>query len=171
MILAIDPGTKRTGWVVIDLELSMPLASGIEDAPYGEDFLLWLSAIEPATHVVIEKPVCQKYSGSDVSETAILTGHIASGLRHCQVTLITRSKVRGVLQTTGGGDSAIINRLWNMFTPGAPNKGKGTKEEPGWFYGFKGDIWQAYALGVTYIAMVKRNSSEDRKYLEKGRLF
>jgi len=170
VILSIDPGIKRTGWVVSDIDTLRPLEKGIEEYPYEEDFRGFLESIHPITHVVIEKPVCQKWSGSDVSETAILTGHIASALRHCRVTLITRSKVKGVLAPRGN-DSAIITALHNKFTPGDPNLGKGTKKDPGWFYGFKGDIWQAYALGVVYAKMITRNSSADRKYLNAGRLF
>jgi len=36
----------------------------------------------------------------------------------------------------------------DRFAPGESNHGKGTKAEPGWFYGFAKDVWQATALAV-----------------------
>ena len=38
--------------------------------------------------------------------------------------------------------------LVDRFAPGQPNHGKGTKAEPGFFYGFRADVWQAFALAV-----------------------
>jgi hypothetical protein len=51
-------------------------------------------------------------------------------------------------------DANITQALIDRFAPGVPNKGKGTKAEPGWFYGFRADIWQSYALAV-YVADTK----------------
>ena len=49
-------------------------------------------------------------------------------------------------------DSNIIRALIDRFEPNGKHGkyGKGTKKDPGLFYGFSSDIWQAFALAVYY---------------------
>ena len=46
-------------------------------------------------------------------------------------------------------DKDIRIALVDRYAPGQPNYGKGTKKQPGFFYGVAADAWQAIATGVT----------------------
>lgn len=150
MILAIDPGSTQSGVVYFESDTYRPLATGKIS---NEEVL----EIHPPDEVVIE--MVAHYgtgmpAGKTVFDTAVWIGRFyqhftALGL---SVELMMRGEVKmNLCGTMRAKDSNVIQALVDRFAPGARNYGKGTKKDKGWFYGFSADIWQAYALGVTYL--------------------
>ena len=78
--------------------------------------------------------------------------------------------MKGTLGMSRGNDSKVNAYLAERFAPGVGNHGKGTKKDPGYFYGFAGDAWAAYALGVAYLDLLERNTKKDQQYLIDGRI-
>lgn len=149
-ILAIDPGSTESGWVVIDAGTREPLRFGktTNDLLLGE--LRHGAILSDVRHVAVEMVASYGMAvGAEVFDTCVWVGKYAEALRHHEPRLVYRREVK--LHHCGqprANDSNITQALVDRFAYGQPNRGKGTKKAPGWFYGFKADVWQAYAIAV-----------------------
>jgi hypothetical protein len=160
-ILAIDPGNTESAWVVVDATTRRPLHFAKQP---NADVLRICYGYGPNVtydHVAIE--MIRSYGmavGAEVFETCVWIGRFTEALTvpdtasigAVDTDLVYRSEVKlHHCHSTKAKDSNVRQALVDRFATGQPNHGKGTKAEPGWFYGFRADVWQAYALGV-YIA-------------------
>ncbi len=157
-LLAIDPGNTESGWVVIDGD-RRPLWFG---KTRNQELLAAMQAYRDewnVDHVAIEMIASYGMAvGADVFDTCVWIGRFyahSEGWLLRTPELIKRHPVKlHHCHSAKAKDSNITQALVDRFAPGQPNHGKGTKAEPGWFYGFAKDVWQAYALAV-YAADVR----------------
>jgi hypothetical protein len=155
-VLAIDPGNTESAYVVIDAETRRP--EEFAKVPNGQ-LLTDLTLDNPLAlggavdQVAIEMVASYGMAvGADVFETCVWIGRFYQALHGHSPQLVKRSPVKlHHCRSLKAKDTNIRQALVDRFAPGQPNHGKGTKAEPGWFYGFHSDVWQAYALAV-YVA-------------------
>ena len=156
MILAIDPGNVQSGYCVIgpsykpmdfDKVNNETLASNLERMFYG-------FGIDEVVIEMIGHYGTAMAPGKTVFDTCVWIGRFIQITEDCNLpcTLIKRKVVAThICDSPKAKDSNVTQALVDRFAPYQGNYGKGTKKEPGFFYGFAKDIWQAYALGVTYM--------------------
>lgn len=148
-LLAIDPGTNESAYVIWDGEH----IGGFGILPNEE---ILFKILEPnIDELVIEKIVCYGMPvGASTLDTCEWTGRFDQQwflLSNKRAILVTKNQVRfhhcGVPKA---GDANINQSLCDKYAYGVRNHGKGIKKEPGFFYGFKEDIWDAFALCSYY---------------------
>lgn len=154
MILAIDPGNIESGIVLLDDELKPIELGKYVNENVRQELRRNLNKYGHELHVAIEMVACYGMAvGASVFDTCVWIGRFKEMVEHynMDVTYIYRKDEKmNICGSMKAKDSNIVQALIDRFAPDTPNKGKGSKKEPGWFYGFKKDIWQAYAVGVTY---------------------
>lgn len=152
-ILAIDPGNTHSGWALIDTTDCTPLAFAKTE---NTELLRSICAgnFDDATHAHIEMVASYGMAvGASVFETCVWIGRFHQAVNYempgalVELTFRRDVKLHHCGQTKAK-DSNIRQALVDRFAPGQPNHGKGTKADPGWFYGFHADVWQSYALAV-----------------------
>lgn len=158
LILAIDPGNIESGYVVVQhdgQEITAVIAKGKVPNPkiyevmqkYNGDANLAIEMVESYGMAV----------GREVFDTCVWIGRfmeywemdpVYNGVPVVQI--FRKEEKMYLCGNLTAKDSNIVQALVDRFAPGASNYGKGTIKEPGFFYGFKKDVWAAMAVAVTY---------------------
>ncbi len=163
MILAIDPGNEESGYVILNDDLSISKKGKVdnEEILYIIEFFAW----QDGKYIAIEMIASYGMAvGQSVFETCVWIGRFIQAAKKWDINpqyIYRKDEKMNLCNSMKAKDSNIVQALIDRFAPNTPNKGKGTKKEPGWFYGFKKDIWQAYAVGVTYYDMYLKGGLEN----------
>ena len=155
-IIGIDPANQYTAYCVCDSGTMRPLYFGREENRKALSEILE-RALECKAHgsVVIGIEGMQSYGnavGKPTFESCYWIGYLQCYFDLYQIPhqLIFRSEEKmAICKRTRAKDSNIRAALVDIFEPYARNHGKGTKDNPSMFYGFKKDIWQAFAVAYT----------------------
>lgn len=155
-ILCLDVGTKDSGFCLVDFETYKPLKFG----KINNEELLSIVKNENYDVLVYEEFQCY---GMPIGSSTIIS--ITWNGRYIQSALDRRKDTKSILRreekieicgSMRAKDTNIRHALIDRFAKHDFNSGKGTKANPDWFYGFKADVWSAYAIAVTYIDRKKR---------------
>jgi len=149
-VLAIDPGPEYsayvawTGETIIShgIEPNHSLIELLKDWPLKREKVL-----------VIEQVVCLGMPvGADVFETVFWSGRFWEAWNWVVARLSRKDVKMHLCNSMRAKDLNVITSLVDRFDPLRQfgKYGKGTKKNPGFFFGFHDDLWQAFALAVTF---------------------
>lgn len=152
-IVGIDPGNKETAYCIVN-ENMMPIWFG----KYENDEmwlrlkqdLQWMTPTDEVEFAIENIASYGMPVGAETFDTCRWIGHLEERLKYYPQTRIFRKDEKlCICNSPRANDATIRQALVDRFAPGEPNYGKGTKKKPGFFYGFRADIWQAFAVAVT----------------------
>ena len=152
MILAIDPGNIESAYCIIEKETYKPIEFGKID---NQQLLKQIGLFNNIDCIVIEKVASYGMAvGKEVFDTCEWYGRFVQ--LYCdtnenpKIEYVFRKEVKiNLCNSMKAKDSNIRQALIDRFDV------VGIKKNPGWFYGFKKDIWSAYAVGITYLDRIK----------------
>ena len=154
-VFAIDPGNVESAYCVVHMDTLKPLDFGKVPNEALRHYIRRFSFLE-SDRAAVE--MLQSYGnliGKDVLDTAVWIGRFAECLDRKLLEpaeMIYRMEEKmHICMDSKAGDANIRRALIDRFAEHDWKNGKGTKANPDWFYGFKADIWQSYAVALTYI--------------------
>lgn len=143
MILSIDAGSEESAYCLIDKKTYKPIEFGKVS---NEQILMKIIELK-YDNLILE--MIASYGmpvGSSVFETCVWIGRFIQARKCPDWYYIYRKEEKmNLCHSMKAKDSNIRQALIDRFGE------VGTKKNQGWFYGFKNDVWAAYAVGITWL--------------------
>ena len=156
-IMGIDPGSTDSAYVVVNENYEILAKGKIEN-----EQLLELIKI-PTVHIdemVIEMIANMGMGavGATIFDTCVWIGRFWEASQSKEKSYIYRREEKiNLCGTMKAKDTNIRQALIDRFGV------VGTKNNQGFFYGFKADMWAAFAVAVTYLDKKKEDENGCRK--------
>lgn len=142
-ILAIDTGNEESGYCLIDVETYKPIEFGKID---NTQMLMKVLDLDYDTLVLEMVASYGMPVGASIFETCVWIGRFIQAKKCPNYEYIYRKEEKiNLCNSMKAKDSNIRQALIDRFGE------VGTKNNQGFFYGFKKDIWSAFAVGCTYL--------------------
>lgn len=177
-VLGIDPGTTETAYCLCTMsDKQSPLSLKVQQFAKIEN--------EDMAEV-LENLVCESQVNKEIEELEIAIEHLESyGMAVGKTTFETayfigrlteicnrydiaisrvyRHEEKNLIcHSVKANDSTIKQALVDIFAEHPEiNHGKGSKNKPDYFYGFKADCWSAFAICYTYCKRLEEISQKD----------
>ena len=172
-ILAIDPGTLKTGWVIYDTKSHTILDKGITEN-YGLKLYI-KSNIGESVFDSVAIEMIASYGmpvGREVFETCLYIGQLMQMMDDAYVPckLIFRREVKQAICHNGKAkDPQIRQALIDEFpkTGGGKKPQIGNKNQPGRLYGITSHIWAALGVAITHAKENKKYNPDINKDLSR----
>lgn len=142
MILSIDPGNIESAYCLIQIEDYKP----IEFGKISNNELLGKLEVLDYDFMAIEMIASYGMAvGASVFDTCVWIGRFIETCQTKYSYIYRKEEKINLCNSMKAKDSNIRQALIDRFGV------VGTKKAKGFFYGFKKDIWAAYAVGVTWL--------------------
>lgn len=161
-VLAIDPGNVESAFCLVDSEDLRPESF---DKVENKELLYRLREFLPFNPegpdvVVIERVASYGMAvGKEVFQTCEWIGRFAEASERAGVPvhyILRQEEKLHICHDSRAKDGNIRRSLIDRFAIHDLKNGKGTKKNPDFFYGFRADVWAAYAVALTWIETKER---------------
>lgn len=160
IILSIDPGNIESGYALLEADQTEIQRIVLPGKIHNTELRKMMQEMKPPEMLAIEMIGhygASMAAGATTFETCVWIGrfletaeHFLSMQENVNIRRIMRREEKiNLCGSMKAKDKDIRTALADRFACGQKNYGKGTKANPGFFYGVSDDSWQAVAVGVT----------------------